>query len=41
MHLIEIWGAYFLKNFQKTIDKYIFMYYNTNIIKQRTKYIER
>ena len=28
MRLIEIWDAYFLKNFQKTIDKYIFMYYN-------------
>ena len=39
MHLIEIWGAYFLKNFQKTIDKYIFMYYNIEKLRKGDKRI--
>ena len=37
MRLIEIWDAYFLKNFKKSLAFYIFMCYNTITLKKGEK----
>ena len=39
MHLIEIYGAYFLKNFQKSLAFYIFMCYNIEKLRKGDKRI--